>query len=161
MSPQLRYDHYKVLGIPRDASVGQIKSAYRDRVKHCHPDRNPSPKAGTVFHAVHEAYRVLSDPGLRDDYDERLRNYRAANSEMHPPPPTQRPFQRTPRPERPPTPVERFAYRGLHVTGLLFGSTLTATSLIGLVFLGWPSYMLALCIPGIAVLPDSIAGLKE
>jgi len=160
MSPLLRYDHYKVLGIARDANLGEIKRAYRDRVKHCHPDRNPSPKASVVFHAVHEAYRVLSDPELRELYDERLLHYRDAKlNEQQVPPPHKASF-RAPRPERAPDRVERFAFRGLHLTGLVFGCSLITGILIGLLFFSWPAYMLALCIPGLAVLPDSISGLK-
>jgi curved DNA-binding protein CbpA len=161
MSPLLRYDHYKVLGIARDADIGQIKRAYRDRVKHCHPDRNPSPKAGVVFHAVHEAYRVLSDPGLREHYDERLLHYRDAKPNgTHGTPPHRPAFRTTPT-QRAPDRAERLVFRGLHLTGLVFGCTLIAGILIGLVFFGWPAYMLALCIPGLAVIPDSISGLKR
>jgi hypothetical protein len=160
MSPLLRYDHYKVLGIARDADPAQIKRAYRDRVKHCHPDRNPSPKAGVVFHAVHEAYRVLIDPDLRENYDERLRRYRDVRPDPQQGPLPQRPMPRTARPERPPDRVERFAFRGLHLTGLLFACTLFSGIIIGMVFFAWPTYMLVLCIPGIAVLPDSISGLR-
>jgi hypothetical protein len=38
-------DYYKVLGLPRNASSGQIKDSYRKLVKACHPDVNLSPKA--------------------------------------------------------------------------------------------------------------------
>lgn len=160
MSPLLRYDHYKVLGIARDASVAQIKRAFRERVKHCHPDRNHSANAAPQFHMVHEAYRVLMDPELRKNYDERLRHYRESKPEEAAKEPrnTSR-FAR--RPERPIRGMDRFVFRGLHLTGLLFGSALIAGVLIGMTFFAWPAYMLVLCIPGMAVLPDSIAGLRH
>ena len=53
MENPLRYDHYKVLSVPRDATHERIKRAYRERVKDWHPDRNPSPRAAAVFQAVH------------------------------------------------------------------------------------------------------------
>jgi hypothetical protein len=160
MSPLLRYDHYKVLGIARDADPAQIKRAYRDRVKHCHPDRNPSPKAGVIFHAVHEAYRVLSDPDLRENYDERLQRYRDARPRDQHAPSPYRPTTRVLRAERPPDRLDRLAFRGLHLTGLLFACALIGGILIGMVFFDWPTYTLVLCIPGMAVLPDSISGLR-
>jgi hypothetical protein len=164
MAHSLRYDHYKVLGIGRKADPEQVKQAYRERAKHYHPDVNPSPQAGSVFHAVHEAYRILSDPDARARYDEQLRFYRDASdttktSTQHK---ERRPY-REPLAEdtTPPHWVELWAFRGLHFTGLVFGITLISTILIGLVFYSWPAFTLAFTAIGVGIIPDSLEGLKR
>jgi molecular chaperone DnaJ len=64
-------DYYEVLGVARDASPEQIKSAYRKAALQHHPDRNPENKedAEHNFRAASEAYAVLSDPQKRSIYD--------------------------------------------------------------------------------------------
>ncbi len=64
-------DYYEVLGVPRDASADQIKSAYRKAALKWHPDRNPDkkPDAEHNFRQATEAYSVLSDPQKRSIYD--------------------------------------------------------------------------------------------
>lgn len=62
-------DHYKVLGVDRNASAEQIKKAYRNLAKQCHPDKNKSPGAEEKFKAVAAAYAVLSDSDQRRTYD--------------------------------------------------------------------------------------------
>ena len=57
--------------------------------------------------------------------------------------------------------MNRFAYVGLHVTGLCFGVVLISGILIGVTFFNWPIFTLLLCIAGIVVIPDSIAGLRK
>jgi curved DNA-binding protein CbpA len=164
MDQTLRYDHYKVLGVPRDASMSQIKAAYRGRVKDWHPDRNSSQRAAIVFHAVQEAYETLNDPVLRIQYDERLRFYRQTGA-MHGERRTYTAassFRRWRRPADtgPDRPVQRFAFYGLHLTGLLFGIFLISGILIGCTWFQWPVYTLVFCAPGIAVIPDSLSGLR-
>lgn len=164
MAHSLRYDHYKVLGIGRKADPEQVKQAYRERAKHCHPDVNPSPQASSVFHAVHEAYRVLRDPDARARYDEQLRFYRDASSA--PDSTAQYKERRTFRAPvqedtTPPRWVELWAFRGLHLTGLVFGITLTSTILVGLVFYNWPAFTLAFTAIGVGIIPESLEGLKR
>lgn len=163
----LRYDHYRVLGVPRSASTKEIKQAYRERVKSCHPDKNASPQASALFRLVHEAYSELSDPDRRQLYDERLPFYRHARQPI-----TDQgsadftnyrraSFRRPqPRDEGPVRPVQRFAFVGLHVTGLCFGVGLITGILIGIVFFAWPPGTLLFCLPGIALIPDSLAGIR-
>jgi curved DNA-binding protein len=64
-------DYYDVLGVKRDASEGQIKSAYRKLAKRYHPDRNKNDKtAEAKFKEIQQAYDVLSDTGSRQRYDQ-------------------------------------------------------------------------------------------
>lgn len=62
---------YETLGVKRDASVDDIRKAYRKLAKKHHPDVNPGNKAAEdKFKAVSAAYEVLSDPKRRAAYDE-------------------------------------------------------------------------------------------
>jgi molecular chaperone DnaJ len=71
MATNSQEDYYEVLGISRDASADQIKSAYRKAALKHHPDRNPENKseASEMFRRATEAYSVLSDPQKRSIYD--------------------------------------------------------------------------------------------
>ena len=63
-------DYYDVLGVRRDATSEEIRHAYRRLVMQYHPDRNPGdPHAAEKFKLITEAYRVLSDPVLRRQYN--------------------------------------------------------------------------------------------
>ena len=63
-------DYYEVLGVARDATDQQIKSAYRKQAMQFHPDRNPgSAEAEERFKEAAEAYAVLCDPQKRAAYD--------------------------------------------------------------------------------------------
>ncbi len=63
-------DYYEVLGVSRQASDQEIKSAYRKLALQYHPDRNPGNKqAEESFKEAAEAYSVLSDSQKRAAYD--------------------------------------------------------------------------------------------
>ena len=64
-------DYYEVLGIGKNATDAEIKSAYRKLAKKYHPDLNPGDKAAEEkFKEVNEANDVLSDPEKRKRYDQ-------------------------------------------------------------------------------------------
>ncbi|MHB8585000.1 MAG: molecular chaperone DnaJ [Thermoplasmatota archaeon] len=65
-----RRDYYEVLGVPKEASVEDVKKAYRQLALKWHPDRNKSPEAEGKFKEISEAYAVLSDPEKRSVYDQ-------------------------------------------------------------------------------------------
>ena len=63
-------DFYEILGIPKDASDDQIKSAYKKLAIKLHPDKNPGDKAAEEkFKEAAEAYDVLRDSEKRAQYD--------------------------------------------------------------------------------------------
>ncbi len=63
-------DYYKILGIDKNASIDDIKKAYRQLARKYHPDLNPNNKeANKQFQQINEANEVLSDPETRKKYD--------------------------------------------------------------------------------------------
>lgn len=63
-------DFYETLGVPKDASDDQIKSAYKKLAIKFHPDKNPGDKAAEEkFKEAAEAYDVLRDADKRSQYD--------------------------------------------------------------------------------------------
>lgn len=64
-------DYYEVLGVNKDASESEIKTAYRKLAIKYHPDRNPGDKtAEAKFKEAAEAYNILHDPQKRQQYDQ-------------------------------------------------------------------------------------------
>jgi curved DNA-binding protein CbpA len=63
-------NHYQVLDIPVNASLSEIKKAYRKLALVFHPDKHPDPIiAIPKFNEIKEAYQVLVNPSSRRDYD--------------------------------------------------------------------------------------------
>lgn len=72
-------DYYKILGIDKNASAGDIKKAYRKLARKYHPDLNPSDKeAERKFKEINEANEVLSNPENRKKYDEHGKDWKHA-----------------------------------------------------------------------------------
>jgi len=63
-------DYYEVLGVAKDASEKDIKSAYRKLAMKYHPDRSEAADAEERFKEISEAYAVLSDAEKRQKYDQ-------------------------------------------------------------------------------------------
>ncbi|MHB1156296.1 MAG: molecular chaperone DnaJ [Phycisphaerales bacterium] len=65
-----QHDYYEILGVKRDASIEEIKKAYKRCAMKYHPDRNPGdPEAEHKFKECAEAYEVLNDSEKRQRYD--------------------------------------------------------------------------------------------
>ena len=63
-------DHYATLGLASDATLADVKKAFRQKAALHHPDRNTATEAPARFRAVQEAYEVLSDADKRQAYDD-------------------------------------------------------------------------------------------
>lgn len=87
-----RKTYYRVLGVPSTESPTGIRAAYRDLARKLHPDVSGEETTG-AFQEVAEAYRILSDPQLRRDYNDKLT--RATDGDVGP------------RRRRPPEPIVR------------------------------------------------------
>lgn len=77
MSRELKPDFYQILGVSQGAEEVVIRAAYRALVQRYHPDKVPAKEraqAQTRLLEIQEAYRILSDPAKRSEFD---RAYRA------------------------------------------------------------------------------------
>lgn len=62
-------DYYDILGVSKDASESEIKSAFRKKARELHPDVNKAPDAEQKFKDLGKAYEVLMDRDKRSTYD--------------------------------------------------------------------------------------------
>lgn len=74
-------NYYEVLGISKEATEEDVKTAYRKAAQQHHPDLNPDDAAAKQrFKEVHEAYESLIDPVKRSKYDRSLFRFRSKPS---------------------------------------------------------------------------------
>ena len=85
MPTTTKQDYYELLGVPRKATLKEIRQVYRKLARKYHPDLNPGDKsAEEKFKQIQEAYDVLSDSKKRQMYDQF--GFYAENYQGGPPP---------------------------------------------------------------------------
>ena len=78
-------DFYEILGIDRNATKDEIKSAFRKKARQYHPDVNKTKEAESKFKDINEAYEVLGDKQKRERYDSLGSNWQGGQSWTPPP----------------------------------------------------------------------------
>lgn len=80
MGDESRTSYYDFLGVRPEASTREIKSAFRKKAKVFHPDTARSDDRSMLF--LLEAYRTLTDPQRRREYDRKLRRFEARSRDF-------------------------------------------------------------------------------
>ncbi|PRQ20290.1 putative DnaJ domain-containing protein [Rosa chinensis] len=76
-------DHYKILGVNRNASPDVVKKAYKKLVMFWHPDKHlqeeARAKVDAKFKEINQAYQILNDPVKQHNYDSQHANIANSN----------------------------------------------------------------------------------
>ncbi|MCI5191983.1 MAG: hypothetical protein D3915_02485 [Candidatus Electrothrix sp. AU1_5] len=72
---------YEVLGVSEDAEKEEIKKSFRNLAKQYHPDITKGDDE--QFRKISQAYKVLSNPEARNDYDKTLKIYRSGSGKLN------------------------------------------------------------------------------
>lgn len=179
----MQYDYYKILEIPRSASLDDIKKAYRLKAKLVHPDVNNSPKANEVFAVVSEAYDVLCDEQKRYMHDiklnfidsekinaERKRQYygnsakndtysNTANTNFNYDWNSFNQYVHKEKTDADYYKQSPFLYNMFFASGMFIGFIIVITSLYGTLHNYWPIPFVLLCIPGFILVREGWRGM--
>jgi DnaJ homolog subfamily B member 12 len=63
-------NYYEILNITKDAKDEDIKKSFRELARKYHPDKSKCPSSNEAFGKMNKAYKCLSDPSKRQQYDE-------------------------------------------------------------------------------------------
>jgi len=74
-------DYYAILDISIEATLSEIKKAYKTQALKWHPDRNPGVDTTQKMQDINEAYLILNDPQARDKYNFQYKRYQQFNAE--------------------------------------------------------------------------------
>lgn len=164
----MEYDYYRLLGVDFKASVSEIKHAFRTKAKHFHPDRQGGEAGHEFFQVLNEAYKTLSDPDRRTQYDRKMGWGKA---DLIQDAPVSRAEKRAERRRRnteysrsvhsmpeawdPPTWVKY----GFYMVGVIFGSLVCYFSVSNILSGIWNPIMLWVSFLGFLVLLDALSGL--
>lgn len=105
-------DHYRLLGLPRNASTDEIRNRYRQLIRLFHPDRNPDGDDWDRLYAprLNNAYDTLKSAARRREYDASLAPQRSGEARNRVKQPPSRPSRRR-QPPRVDVPVSEVLYR--------------------------------------------------
>lgn len=70
----MKKDYYTILGVTRDSSADDIRTAFKKLARENHPDTSDSHTTEARFQEINEAYETLGDPNKRKAYDDTLSN---------------------------------------------------------------------------------------
>lgn len=75
-------DYYQILSIAHNATLEEIKKAYKTASMKYHPDRNPGKDTTSIMQDINEAYAILKDDEKRTRYDQEYRNFKQETTEV-------------------------------------------------------------------------------
>jgi len=86
-APVVLQTAYEILGVEQNASLAEIKRAYRALARVHHPDRvshvDDVPRATAAFQRISRAYEILSDANVRQQYDAALELQQLQEQQRH------------------------------------------------------------------------------